>query len=72
MTRPAVRSVPRHPQRSVPQNREKTKYVKKGLDEGPRLRIWKTAQTAMSPRWVMMSQGPDSARFQAKNASPMA
>jgi hypothetical protein len=38
ITSPAVLNVPRQPQRSAPQNSEKTKYVKKGLEEGPRLR----------------------------------
>ena len=37
-TSPAVLSVPRHPHRSAPQNSENTKYVKNGLEDGPRLR----------------------------------
>src|SRR6266436_2938056 len=47
----AVLRVPRHPQRIAPQNSEKMKYTKKGLD-GPSVRYWKTEKATMSIAWV--------------------
>src|ERR1700674_2269209 len=46
-TMAAVLSVPRQPQRIAPQNSEKMKSTKKGLD-GPSVRYWKTEKTTMS------------------------
>ena len=67
-----VRSVPRHPHRSNPQNSENTKYVKKGLEDGPRLNHWKTVPTAMSPTCMTSGHRPEAARFQEASANAIA
>src|SRR5437867_10580366 len=53
----AVASVPRHPHRTAPQNSEKMKYAKKGLD-GPSVKYWKTEKAQISTTCVVIGSQP--------------
>src|SRR5262245_4712577 len=53
----AVASAPRQPHRTAPQNSEKMKYVKNGLD-GPSDRYWNTEKATMSTTCVVIGSQP--------------
>src|ERR1700754_3098673 len=57
MTTPPVRIVARQPHRRAEEKRANTKYVKKGLD-GPTVKYWKRADTAMSAMSVARGNRP--------------
>src|SRR6266542_4650784 len=67
----AVARAPCQPQRTAPQNSEKMKYVKNGLD-GPSVRYWNTENTAMSATWVASGSHPVLGRCHMTPASTMA
>ena len=70
-TSTAVPSVPRQPQRSAPQNREKMKYTNNGLD-GPSVRYWKIENATMSTRWVARGRRLTPVRFHITAARTIA